>query len=405
MHFIVTQMLPFSKHFPRRTLTRTPSAKVPPRVISTLVRFSKVVIAFSYVTARAAFLCWWSKGTFIEPMTAAILVVWTASRLVPPVKPAFVRGISGRRSAHRRIFRRAAFDRPPADQRTWSTETVDDMWCQRSCSCAIRSLLDDLGPALRVSYQLQNFQSGFFGTKRDGFDSLVESICNCYRRNHRRREAMAIVIAACRSQLTHSLEEMLGPVVPAGNKRPVQERRPGTLPECFIAVSGVRPRVPLGCLLLVSSEKALDCVIENAPEKVANVFQAALQLDPLCVKASNPYWMVLLILGELAGTILLQPLSYTLSSDPAQMQRETCEGKLLLFVQWPEDVNCGSSMSRSSGTELSARDEQETQNHRRKLRTIERAGHPLSGQVSLTIPETVAIAEPCIELPFTNDIN
>ncbi|XP_065298017.1 uncharacterized protein [Dermacentor albipictus] len=204
------------------------------------------------------------------------------------------------------------------------------MWRQPSCSCDMRSLLDDLRPAFRVSYQLQNFQSGFFATKWDSFDSLVEGICDCYRRNHRRREAMAIVIAACGSQLTHSLEEIFSQVAPAGNKRPIQECRPVSSPECFIAVFGVRSRVPLGCPLLVSSEEALDCLMEDAPE-----------LDPLCVKASNLHWAVLLIPAELAGAVLLLRFSYTLSSDPAQMERDICEGKLLLFVQWPEDVICG----------------------------------------------------------------
>lgn len=193
-----------SNHFALRTSTRTPSAKFLPRVISTLVRFCKVDIACSYGTARAALLSWRSasKRTFIEPMTAAIIVGRPASRLIPPVKPAFVRGISERRRADRRLFRRAAFDRAEADQCTRSTETMEDMRRQPSCSCSIRSFLDNLRPAFSVSQQFQDFQSGCFGAEWAVFDKLVEDICDCYRQKNERKEAMTIATGACGSQLT-----------------------------------------------------------------------------------------------------------------------------------------------------------------------------------------------------------
>ncbi|XP_049516521.1 uncharacterized protein LOC125942407 [Dermacentor silvarum] len=304
------------------------------------VRFRKVKIACSFSTARIVFLCSRpsSKRTFIEPMTATIMAGMTASRLIPSVKPAFVRGISERRSADQRIFRRAAFDRPKADQCTRSTETTEDMRRQPSCSCSIRSFLDNLRPAFSVSQQFQDFQSGCFGAEWAVFDKLVEDICDCYRQEHGRKEAMTIATGACGSQLTHSLGEMLDSVVPASNKRPVQECRPVTSPEYFIDVTGVRSRAPLRWTLLVCSEEALDCVIKNAPEPVASVFQGALQLDALCVKASNQYLVVLFIPGELAEAVLLPRFSYPLSSDPTQMQRVPIKRKLLRLEERVDPV-------------------------------------------------------------------
>ncbi|XP_049516532.1 uncharacterized protein LOC125942420 [Dermacentor silvarum] len=145
--------------------------------------------------------------------------------------------------------------------------------------------------------------------------------------------------------------------------------------------------------------------MKNAPEPVASVFHGALLLDPLCFKASSQYAVVLIIPRVLTQAVLLPRFSYPLSSDPTQTQREPCKRKPLRFVQWPEDVDYCGSLSRSSGTELSAREEQDAQNHRRNWRTIERAGHPLSGQMGRKIPETMAVAEPCFELPFFSDIS
>ncbi|XP_049516524.1 uncharacterized protein LOC125942417 [Dermacentor silvarum] len=200
---------------------------------------------------------------------------------------------------------------------------MDDVRRQPSGSCTVRSSLDNLRPAFSVSHQFQDFQSGCFGPEWDGFDSFVEDICDCYRQKHGRKEAMTIVMGACGSQLTDSLEEMLlDPVVPASNKRPVQEYRPVSSLEYCTDVSGVRPRVALRCTLLVSSEEAIGCVMETDAEPVASVFQGALQLDPLCIKASNQYLVVLFIPGELAEAVLLPRFSYPLSSDPTQMQRE-----------------------------------------------------------------------------------
>lgn len=205
---------------------------------------------------------------------------------------------------------------------------------------------------------------------------------------------MKIATRACGSQVTRSLEEMFDPAVPASNKHPVQECRPVTSPEYFIDVSGVRPRVILRLTLLVSSEKALDCVTKNSPEPVASVFQDALQLDPLCLKASSQCVVVLIIPRVLTQAVLLPRFSYLLSSDPTQMQREPCKRKPLRFVQWPEDVDYCGSFSRSSGAELCPREEQDAQNHRRNWRTIKRAGPPVSGQMDRKIPETMAVAEP-----------
>lgn len=279
---------------------------------------------------------------------------------------------------------------------------MEDMRRQPSCSCSIRSFLDNLRPAFSVSQQFQDFQSGCFGAEWAVFDKLVEDICDCYRQKNERKEAMTIATGACGSQLTRSLEEMFSPVVPASNRHPVQERLLVTSTQYFIDVSGSRPRVPLCWTLLVTSEEALDCVIENTSEPVVSVFQGALQLDPLCLKASNQYSVVLLIPRVLTEAVLLPRFSYLLSSHLTQMQRESCKRKPLRFVQWPEDVEYCGYLSRSSGTALSATEEQEAQNRRWMLRTID---HPVSGQMSRKILETMAFAESCIELLFFSDIS